>query len=85
MIAIEFPYRKNGDYDVERIPSHLLRAIHDARERHPRTFNREGRMRFDQLFCELYNCRIEYQRENALARIVWDRESDYTAFVLRWS
>lgn len=84
-MILEFPYNKDGCYDLERIPYYILNAVHDTRIRYPKVFNKESDMRFDQLFGELYHCRVEYKRSGGVGRIVWDRDEDYTAFLLRWA
>ena len=92
MISVDIMYRLDDpkSFDMEQIPGPLLRAIMHTRLEHP--IDNEilaapkSNLPFDRLFERLYNCRIVYKDSGyTLSRIVWDNDTDYTAFLLRWS
>lgn len=92
MIAIEIPYiNDDKNYvDFSRVPVPLLRAIEAARKKYPDVANdnpmaSNPKFPLDRLFEQLYDCTIEYNKDNVIVRIVWNRECDYTLFLLKWA
>ena len=88
MIAIDIPYREEDSHliKMDQVPAALQNAISKTFDLYPKIVNNEKTkdMRFDRLFEKLYNCRIEYNENNAVSRIVWDNDHDYTMFLLKW-
>ena len=83
-IYIEYRDASLDAIDMDRIPSALIHAVDDARRRFPDIENAWPNMRFDQLFEKLYNCRMEYNNFTGIDTITWMKDSDYTAFLLKW-
>ena len=87
MIVVDVPYRTDDreSVDVPNIPGALLTAVYRISLQYPEVKNDGGNnVDFDRLFESLYNCRIEYKNGRELSRVVWDNDSDYTAFLLKW-
>ena len=84
-IYIEYKEPNLAAIDMDRIPAALIHAVDDARRRFPDIENAWPKMRFDELFEKLYNCRMEYNRFTGIETITWMKDSDYTAFLLRWA
>lgn len=71
--------------DPDQIPKAVENAVMSLREHHPGVINmgiKPKDKRFDRLFEQVYKCRIEYTQPN---RIIWDRDRDYTIFLLKWT
>jgi hypothetical protein len=71
--------------DPDRIPEAVINAVLALRAEHPGVVNQgvAGQLKeFDRLFEQVYKCRIEYTQPN---RIIWDRDRDYTIFLLKWT
>ena len=84
-IYIEYLDQSLASIDMNRIPSALIRAVDDARNRYPDVLNEWPKMRFDELFEKMYNCRMEYNNFTGISVITWMKDSDYTAFLLKWA
>ena len=88
MIAIDIPFRTDDPKSVimEEVPAAIRNAISGIHQEYPKLENNKtNNMKFDRLFEQLYNCKVEYNENNAVSRIIWKNEHDYTIFLLRWS
>lgn len=79
MVAIDIPYYKENP-DNTAVPSALRHAISKTYSEYPNAVNQDGQMLFDKLFEQLYNCKIEYNKDKTVSRVVWDNDYDYIMF-----
>lgn len=91
MIEIKVPYKTDDPtlVDIPAVPTPLLRACIDMRDRYP---GRKSRSQTngthgenEDRFQEEYRCRLVYNNFNGIHSFIWDNDADYTAFLLRWS